>query len=156
MTDVPPSTDKQHLELLSFRVADQEYCVDIMSVREIRGWTKATPLPYSPPHVRGVINLRGTVLPVVDLSARLGMDPINAVENNVIIVVCIEDEMVGLLVDAVSDILTVSRDELQTPPEIISDPSSRCVNALLLVNNKLIRCLDLTTVLPGQSRNAAA
>ena len=60
-----PESPSAEVELLSFRLADEEYSVDIMSVREIRGWTRATPLPHAPPHVRGVINLRGTVLPVV-------------------------------------------------------------------------------------------
>ena len=63
-------------ELLAFRLGDQEYCVDIMSVREIRGWTRATPLPFAPGHVKGVINLRGTILPVIDLAVRLGMDAV--------------------------------------------------------------------------------
>lgn len=155
MTDTHANTPDPDLELLSFRIEEQEYCVDIMSVREIRGWTKATPLPYSPPHVKGVINLRGTVLPVIDLSARLGMGPINAEERNVIIVVSLDGEMAGLLVDAVSDILTVPRSEMQTPPDIGADPSSRCVDALLLVEGKLIRVLDLRVVLPSHARDAA-
>ena len=60
-------------ELISFRIGEQEFCVDIMAVREIRGWTQATPLPQAPSYVRGVINLRGAVLPIVDLAARLGL-----------------------------------------------------------------------------------
>ena len=59
-------------EVISFRVGGQEFCIEISSVREIRGWTVATPLPHSPHHVRGVINLRGTVMPVIDVAARLG------------------------------------------------------------------------------------
>ena len=60
-------------ELIAFRIGDQEFCVDIMSVREIRGWTPAMAMPHSPSYMRGVINLRGAVLPIIDLSARLGM-----------------------------------------------------------------------------------
>ena len=66
MTDITHTTAEKDVELLSFRIGEQEYCVDIMSVREIRGWTRATPLPYSPPHVKGVINLRGKVIPLMD------------------------------------------------------------------------------------------
>ena len=95
------------IELLSFRLAEQEYSVDIMSVREIRGWTRATPLPHAPAYVRGVINLRGTVLPVVDLSTRLGMAPVEGDARNVIIVVQVGSQTAGLLVDAVSDILAL-------------------------------------------------
>lgn len=155
MSEIQTSNPEQDIELLSFRVEEQEYCVDIMSVREIRGWTKATPLPFAPAHVKGVINLRGTVLPVIDLSARLGMGPIDGSEQNVIIVVSINGEMAGLLVDAVSDILTISRGELQTPPDVGADPSTRCVDALLLVEGKLIRVLDLKIILPAHTKDAA-
>lgn len=155
MTDTHQQNPEKDVELLSFRIGEQEYCVDIMSVREIRGWTKATPLPYSPPHVKGVINLRGTVLPVVDLSVRLGMPPIQGVEQNVIVVVSVGETTAGLLVDAVSDILTVPQEEMQPPPEIGADPSARCIDALLLVEGKLIRVLDLKAVLPSESRDAA-
>src|SRR6516162_5660498 len=72
MTDIAQNAIDRR-ELISFRIGEQEFCVDIMSVREIRGWTAATPLPKSPDFVRGVINLRGAVLPIIDLSARLGL-----------------------------------------------------------------------------------
>ncbi|WBU62800.1 chemotaxis protein CheW [Paracoccus aerodenitrificans] len=146
---------EQDIELLSFRVKEQEYCVDIMSVREIRGWTKATPLPFSPPHVKGVINLRGTVLPVVDLSRRLGMEETEGLDRNVIIVVTLNGNLAGLLVDAVSDILTIPRNEMMAPPDIGLDPSARYVDGLLLVEDKLIRVLDLASVLPRESRDVA-
>ena len=70
MTDTATSTS---VELLTFRIADQEYALDIMSVREIRGWTRTTPLPHAPKFMKGVINLRGTVLPVMDLAIRMGL-----------------------------------------------------------------------------------
>lgn len=73
-------------ELISFRIGAQEFCVDIMAVREIRGWTPATPLPHSPAYVRGVINLRGAVLPIVDLAERLGLPPSTPTQRHVIIV----------------------------------------------------------------------
>ncbi|MFT6104986.1 MAG: purine-binding chemotaxis protein CheW, partial [Paracoccaceae bacterium] len=105
MTDSKTSaTNAQDLELLSFRVAEQEYSVDIMSVREIRGWSRATPLPHAAAHVCGVINLRGTVLPIIDLAKRLGLEVLAATERNVIIVVQVNGQTVGLVVDAVSDI----------------------------------------------------
>lgn len=155
MSDIQTSSPDQDIELLSFRIEDQEYCIDIMSVREIRGWTRATPLPFSPQHVKGVINLRGTVLPVIDLSAKLGIGSIADEGQNVIIVISIDGEMAGLLVNAVSDILTVPQAELQLPPEIGTDPSARCVKALLLVEGKLIRVLDLKGLLPGNTKDAA-
>lgn len=143
------------VELLSFRLAEQEYSVDIMSVREIRGWTRATPLPHAPAHVRGVINLRGTVLPVVDLSTRLGMAPVEGDARNVIIVVQVGTQSAGLLVDAVSDILALPRSELQTPPELTADTAHSFIQALTIVDGRMIRVLDLTAVLPEGNAEAA-
>ncbi|MEI4471160.1 chemotaxis protein CheW [Frigidibacter sp. MR17.24] len=143
------------LELLSFRLAEQEYSVDIMSVREIRGWTRATPLPHSPHYMRGVINLRGTVLPVIDLASRLGMPPVEGDARNVIIVVQSEGQSVGLLVDAVSDILALPRGALQPPPEISADAAAGFISALTIVEGRMIRVLDLSSVLPGYRADAA-
>ena len=98
-------------ELLSFLVGGQDYCIDIMSVREIRGGTRATPLPHAPHFMRGVINLRGTVLPIMDLSSRLDLDAEIDSDRNVIIVVADGERTVGLMVDAVSDILAVPEDD---------------------------------------------
>jgi len=149
-----PRTDAE-VELLSFRLAEQEYSIDIMSVREIRGWTRATPLPHSPAHVRGVINLRGTVLPVVDLSTRLGMAPVGGDARNVIIVVQIGDTSAGLLVDAVSDILALPRSALQPPPDLAADAAHGFVAALTIVEGRMIRVLDLAAVLPPGRADAA-
>lgn len=143
------------IELLSFRLAEQEYSVDIMSVREIRGWTRATPLPHAPAHVRGVINLRGTVLPVVDLSTRLGMAPVEGDARNVIIVVQVGTQAAGLLVDAVSDILALPRTELQPPPDLAADTAHSFVQALTIVDGRMIRVLDLEAVLPSERVEAA-
>ena len=82
-------------ELISFRIGEQEFCVDIMAVREIRGWTPATPVPHSPRFVRGVINLRGAVLPVIDLADRLGLGTAVETARHVIIVVQIGSRIVG-------------------------------------------------------------
>lgn len=143
------------LELLSFRLAEEEYSVDIMSVREIRGWTRATPLPHAPPHVRGVINLRGTVLPVVDLSVRLGMEPVVGDARNVIIVVQVGNQTAGLLVNAVSDIIALPRSELQTPPELAADAAHSFIEALTIVDGRMIRVLHLAAVLPDENAEAA-
>src|SRR4051812_24315234 len=89
-------------ELISFRIGDQEFCVDIMEVREIRGWTPATALPKAPAFVRGVITLRGAVLPIVALGARLGLGTAEPTARHVIIVAQVQNQVVGLLVDAVS------------------------------------------------------
>ncbi|RYH09738.1 chemotaxis protein CheW [Tropicimonas sp. IMCC6043] len=142
-------------ELLSFRVGEQEYSVDIMSVREIRGWTRPTPLPHSADYVRGVINLRGTVLPIVDLSRRLGIPVGEASERNVIIVAHIRHQAVGLLVDAVSDILAIPESDMQPPPEMAADSERGFVQSLTIVDGRMLRILDLEAVLPDQAETAA-
>lgn len=155
MTPEKAAQNTSELELLSFRLAEEEYSVDIMSVREIRGWTRATPLPHAPAHVRGVINLRGTVLPVVDLSVRLGMEPVTGDARNVIIVVQVGSQTAGLLVNAVSDILALPRTELQPPPDLAADSAHSFIEALTIVDGRMIRVLDLTAVLPDENAEAA-
>lgn len=148
-------TDAIEIELLSFHVGQQEYSVDIMSVREIRGWTRATSLPHSPPYMRGVINLRGTVLPVMDLALRLGMEAGEPEERNVVIVVDLDGRVVGLRVDAVSDILTLKREALQPTPELAAEGEQEFVRALTVVDERMVRVLDLDAVLPQRSELAA-
>ncbi|MCV6594624.1 MAG: chemotaxis protein CheW [Silicimonas sp.] len=140
-------------EYLSFRIDENEYSVEIMSVREIRGWTRTTSLPHAPPFVRGVINLRGTVLPVVDLAVRLGLEASEPQDRNVIIVVDVGSRVMGLRVDAVSDILSFSDDQLQPPPDLTS--KSRFVRALTILDDRMVRVLDLEAVLPSNEEIAA-
>ena len=154
MTDASAETTHE-TELLAFRLGEQEYCLDIMSVREIRGWTRATPLPFAPDHMKGVINLRGAILPVIDLAVRLGMPPVSGGERNVIIVVCVSGRTAGLLVDSVSDILSIAGGDLQLPPDLGSDGPGMCISALTLVDERLIRVLDLGAVLPARTADAA-
>lgn len=105
-----------NLEILAFRLHEQEFCVRTTSIREIRGWAPVTPLPHAPVEVIGVINLRGTVIPIVDLAVKLGMASTQATERSAIVVAEVGSGVVGLLVDAVSDILTVEAGLLQPVP----------------------------------------
>ena len=142
-------------ELISFRIGAQEFCVDIMAVREIRGWTVATALPKSPAFVRGVINLRGAVLPIVDLAARLGFDATQATDRHVIIVAQIGSQTVGLLVDAVSDILSITDDVIQPTPDVASDIAKTFVRGLLAVDGRMISLVGLDHILPEALQEAA-
>ncbi len=142
-------------ELISFLIGTQEFCVDIMSVREIRGWTPATPLPHSPGYVRGVINLRGAVLSIVDLAARLGFPPTEPSARAVIIVAQVGQQVVGLLVDAVTGILTVTADTVQPTPDVASDMARSFVTGVLAVEGRMISLITLDHVLPAAERQAA-
>lgn len=149
------ATDGSEVELLSFRIGENEYSVDIMAVREIRGWTRATSLPHAPTYVRGVINLRGAVLPVIDLALRLGLEVEDPTERNVIIVVDIDGRTIGLRVDAVSDILSLPLSELQDPPDMAADRGQTFIKSLTIVDGRMIRILDLSAVVPDAQEIAA-
>ncbi|SFB10698.1 purine-binding chemotaxis protein CheW [Rhizobium sp. NFR07] len=130
-------------ELIAFRIGEQEFCVNIMSVREIRGWTQATPMPHAPAYVLGVINLRGAVLPIVDLSARLGMKDAEPSARHVIIVAQVKNRVVGLLVEAVSDILTITEENIQPVPEISSDLEKQYARGILAIDKRMICMIEL-------------
>jgi purine-binding chemotaxis protein CheW len=143
------------VELVAFRIGEQEFCVDIMAVREIRGWTPATALPHAPGFVRGVINLRGAVLPIIDLSARLGFGPAEPTARHVTVVAQVSGRVVGLLVDAVSDILTVNAEEISAAPEIASDETRRFVRGVFGLEGRMISLISLDEVLPELESEAA-
>lgn len=157
MTNTQPSTHGAGAmrELISFRIGAQEFCVDIMAIREIRGWTAATALPQSPSFVKGVINLRGAVLPIVDLASRLGFESTQASDRNVIIVADIGGQVVGLLVDAVSDILTVTDDVIQPTPDVASETAKTFVRGLIAIDGRMISLIGLERVLPDAELEAA-
>ena len=155
MTDVIPHSSGELRELISFRIGEQEFCVDIMSVREIRGWTQATPLPRTPAFVRGVINLRGAVLPIVALGGRLGLQTSEPTERHVIIVTRIEDQLVGLLVDAVCDIISITDDLIQATPDVASEMVHRFVKGILSMEGRMISLISLDRILPDREAEAA-
>lgn len=143
-------------ELIAFRVGAQEFCVDIMTVREIRGWTPATPMPHAPTFVRGVINLRGAVLPVMDLSARLGLGAVEPSPRHVIIVARVGEQTIGLLVDAVSDILTATDETIQPPPDVGCETARAFVKGILAVEGRMISLVSIHDLLPAAAEAEAA
>ncbi len=155
MQEIGSSANSANREFVAFRVGVQEFCIDIMGVREIRGWTLATPLPHAPPYVRGVINLRGAVLPIVDLAMRFGLGLTEPTPRSVIIVVQVHQQVVGLLVDAVSDILTVSEVSMQPTPDIASDLAKTFVKGVYAVDGRMISIVALDCVLPISEKAAA-
>jgi purine-binding chemotaxis protein CheW len=134
-------------ELIAFRLGEQEFCVDIMSVRDIRGWTPTTPLPHSSSYVKGVINLRGAVLPVVDLADRLGFEPAEPSARHVIIITQVGNQTIGLLVDAVSDILTVNAGSIQATPNVASELARAFMKGVIAMEGRMISLIALDNVL---------
>jgi purine-binding chemotaxis protein CheW len=142
-------------ELISFRIGDQEYCVDIASVVEIRGWTPTTPLPQTAAYVRGVINLRGTIMPVLDLGARLGMAEAQPTSRHVIIVVDVDGRKVGLLVDSVCETLAIEPDDVQPSPDLAEGAARRAVVGFIPLPDRMITLLELDPLLPSAPSHAA-
>ena len=157
MTEVTSNVAGTDRELIAFRIGEQEFCVDIMNVREIRGWTPATPLPRSPSYMKGVINLRGIVLPIIDLGARFGLATTEPTARHVIMVAHIGSRLVGLLVDAVSDIVQLTDSTIQPTPDVASDHVKTFVQGIFAVEGgRMISLIDLNHVLPAESEAEAA
>ncbi len=130
-------------QFITFWLGEQEFGADIMSIREIRGWTATTELPHAPHYVLGVINLRGMVLPVIDLKARLGRGRTEATVKNVIIVVHCAEQTMGVLVDAVSDILSVTESDVQVTPELARDADSEFVEGIAVLDQRMVTILGM-------------
>ena len=150
-----PAASSPQRELIAFRIGDQEFCVDIMAVREIRGWTPATPLPRTPSFMQGVINLRGAVLPIIDLGARFGLATSDPTARHVIMVAQIHDRMVGLLVDAVSDIIQMTDDQVQPTPDVAADHVKSFVKGIFAVDGRMMSLIELDHILPEIDAEAA-
>ena len=155
MSDKQTTETARDQEFVAFRVGSQEFCIDIMSVREIRGWTPATSIPHAPSFVRGVINLRGAVLPIVDLAARLGLPSTEPTARHVIIVTQIGERIAGILVDAVSDILSTDEKAIQATPDVASSMARTFVRGVLALDGRMISIVTLENVLPATEREAA-
>ncbi len=155
MSDLPSKANSSAQEYITFRIGSQYFCVDIMSVREIRGWTPATALPRAPGFVRGVINLRGIVLPVIDLSERLGFPPAEPTPRHVIIVAQTGRQIVGLLVDAVSDIIALAVDKVQPTPDVGSEAARSFVVGVMAIDDRMISVVALDSLMPSVTGEAA-
>jgi len=135
------------MELLSFEVSGNEFAIDIQCVREIRRWSDATTLPGAPEYVLGVINLRGTVLPVVDLARRLDLQTKAPDPRDVVIVVDDDRRVVGLRVDTVSDILSLAEAEMTPAPSTQDSHGHHALLGLSLRDDKMLRILNLAALL---------
>lgn len=133
------------LQLIAFSIGEQVYGVEITTVREIRAWNGATPLPNTREFVRGVINLRGTIVPIFDLRARFGKELTEPTKNHVVVVISVGDKWVGILVDAVSDILTVSKNDIHGVPEGNSDDTD-LLSGIVTHESRMVGLIDLEAV----------
>jgi purine-binding chemotaxis protein CheW len=146
---------KSLTELLAIRVGGQLFAFDIMSVREIRGWTNSTPLPHAPDSVKGMINLRGSVMVVLDLAGRLGIAANEPGASSVVVVVEAHNTLVGLLVDAVCDIISVTDDQIQPTPSVGGGATPQFVEGVISADREIIGLLSMDAVVPTPAGLAA-
>ncbi len=141
-------------QYLTFIMAEEEYGVDILRVQEIRGWDSATPIPNTPAYIRGVINLRGVIVPIVDLRERFGIDTIDYGPTTVVIVLRVEgsekERIMGIVVDAVSDVYNVKEGEMKPAPDFGSVVSIGFVRGLVTIDEKMIIMLEIDQMLSDQ------
>jgi purine-binding chemotaxis protein CheW len=134
-------------QFLTFLLDEQEYGLELFKIQEIRGYAPVTPIPNVPAHVRGVMNLRGTVLPVVDLRMKFRLPPIEYNKFTVIVIAMVGEKMVGLLVDAVSDVLQITQEAMRAPPDFGSAVDTRFIDGVFQTREHLAVALNLEKLL---------
>jgi purine-binding chemotaxis protein CheW len=142
--------------LLCVRLGDLEFALNIRAIREIRGWISSTLLPHAPSYIKGVINLRGSALAILDLAERLGLPSVPANATSVVVVIEEGERVLGLLVDAVSDIITATEDMRQAVPETGCAVSREYVEGLLMRDQKIVSVLSIPAILPKDTSLEAA
>jgi purine-binding chemotaxis protein CheW len=143
-------------ELISFAIGEEQYGVDIMAVREIKGWSEINYLPGQPDYVRGVLNLRGVMVPIIDLRCRFGGGLTEATPLHVVIIVQIEDQQIGLLADRVLDIVAFESAQVQPVPSVVRNGRTEFLSGLLTVEAGMIAMIDLSHLLDDRFQAEAA
>ena len=142
-------------QFLTFSLAHEEYGVDILKVQEIKGYVPTTKIPNAPPEVTGVLNLRGTIVPIVDLRLKFNLPAVEFDQTTVIVVVVVQNRVMGMIVDSVSDVMNIQIEDIQPPPNL-----GHCVannlRGLGKVGDKLIILLDIDAVLLGEATTSLA
>jgi purine-binding chemotaxis protein CheW len=143
-------------QYLTFALGEEEYGVEILKVQEIKGYTPATPVPNTPEYIKGVMNLRGTIIPVVDLRAKLALNETEYNQFTVIIVVTVGTKVVGLIVDSVSDVLNIRNSDVQKPPDFGSTVNTDSISGMAKAGEKIVMLLDIDKVLNEEDLAAVA
>jgi purine-binding chemotaxis protein CheW len=145
--DGHPGAKAASTEFISFAIGDEQYGVDIMAVREIKEWSGVTQLPNQPDYMRGVLNLRGVMVPIIDLRCRFGQGLTDATPVHVVIVVNIEGKTVGLLADRVLDIVSVEGAQVQPVPQVSRGSQANFLSGLVTIDTTMIALINLKNLL---------
>lgn len=143
-------------QFLTFNLGDELYGVDILRVQEIKGYTVVTKIPNTPSHIKGVLNLRGTIVPIVELRTKFGMPTIDYTIFTVIIVVVVRDKVMGLVVDSVSDVLNIDKKDIQPSPQFGAKVDVSFLNGIGKSGDKLVALLDIDRLLMSDDVPEAA
>ncbi|MDH5258105.1 MAG: chemotaxis protein CheW [Gammaproteobacteria bacterium] len=150
--------DAEADQYLTFIMADEEYGVDILRVQEIRGWEHVTPVPNTPDYIKGVINLRGTIVPLVDLRERFSVETIPYGPTTVVIVLKVigenSERIMGIVVDAVADVYNIEDEKIKPAPDFGSVVSIEYVRGLASINETMLIVLDIDKLLSSDQLEA--
>ena len=142
-----PVADSDELQLVSFKIGSEEFGVDILKVQEINRMVEITRVPQAPHYVEGVINLRGKVIPIVDLRKRFNLEIKGHDKNTRIVVVDIGGNIMGMIVDAVSEVLRPAASTIEPPPEIVTGINGEYIKGVAKLEDRLLILLDLSKVI---------
>ncbi|MCT8499570.1 chemotaxis protein CheW [Chromohalobacter canadensis] len=142
--------DMQSQEYLVFSLGSEEYAVDILKVQEIRGYENVTRIANAPDFIKGVTNLRGVIVPIVDLRIKFNLDNIEYEGQTVVIVVNVADRVVGIVVDGVSDVMTLSSDQIKPAPEFGETLSADYLSGLGSLEDRMLVIVDIEKLLTSE------
>jgi purine-binding chemotaxis protein CheW len=145
--DGHPGANAASTEFISFAIGDEQYGVDIMAVREIKEWSGVTQLPNQPDYMRGVLNLRGVMVPIIDLRCRFGQGLTDATPVHVVIVVNVDGKTIGLLADRVLDIVSVEGTQVQPVPQVSRGSQANFLSGLVTIDTTMIALINLKNLL---------
>jgi purine-binding chemotaxis protein CheW len=158
-TDIKGATQgksEELIQLVSFNIGEEEFGVDILKVQEINRMLDVTRVPNAPEYVDGVINLRGKVIPIIDLRRRFGMERKEKDKNTRIVVVELSGKIVGFVVDAVSEVLRIPKSVTEPPPPIVAGIDADYITAVGKLEDRLLILLDLEKVLSTEEKHELA
>ncbi len=149
--DEPGRQASRVVEFISFAIDEDLYGVEITAVREIKGWSGVTHLPKQPEYMRGVLNLRGVMVPIIDLRCRFGQGITDATTMHVVIIVQIGDRQIGLLADGVRDIVSFETDKIQPVPRVARGSHADFLSGLATFDQGMIALIELGNILPVEA-----
>jgi purine-binding chemotaxis protein CheW len=143
-------------EYLTFRLGEEEYCIDILKVREIRGYEPPTRIANAPDFIRGVVNLRGVIVPIVDMRLKFGCAKAEYNEFTVVIILALGERTVGIVVDSVSDVMKIQPEDIKDAPEIDNVIDDSCITGLASISDRMLILVDIERLMSSTDMGLVA